>query len=389
MTYDFDRIVDRRSTNDLKYRVAGLKAFFDMDVSDAFIPMWIADTDFACAPCIVDAMKARADKEIYGYCGRQGNYFEALRWWYQTRSGLELKPEWLTTLPSIVAAINMGIRTFSEPGDKVIIQQPVYDPFEATIQKTGRVLANNPLIFRDGDYCMNFEELEQLASDPKAKVMVLCSPHNPIGRVWTREELEKVADICARNNVFVIVDEIHSDIIYPGVKHTPFPLVAKGPHMFCTAPSKTFNVAGLKCSNIFIPDAACKAKLDKNIVDHALNINSTFAIEVVPAAYTPEGAEWLDQLMVYLEGNANIVDAWCKEHGVAFKKPDGGFVCWLDLGSVGMDDAAIRQKICLEQEVVCVPGTWFGVGGENHLRLNIGCPRSILTDALDRIAKTF
>ena len=254
MTYNFDRLIDRKSTSDIKWRTQGLRAFLPVEVSEDFIPMWIADMDFACPPCIVDAVTARAGQEIFGYCAPRDGYVEALKWWYSSRFGLELKKEWLSVLPTVVAAINMGIRAFTQPGDQVIIQQPVYDPFASLVAKTGRELVNNALLFRDGDYYMDFDLLEKQAADPKAKVLILCSPHNPVGRVWKKEELARLGEICKRHQVLVISDEIHSDIIFSGHSHTPFPLASDAPCILCTAPGKTFNVAGLRASNIFIFD---------------------------------------------------------------------------------------------------------------------------------------
>ncbi len=386
MTYNFDRLIDRKSTSDIKWRTQGLRAFLPVDVSEDFIPMWIADMDFACPPCIVDAVTARAGQEIFGYCAPRDGYVEALKWWYSSRFGLELKKEWLSVLPTVVAAINMGIRAFTQPGDQVIIQQPVYDPFASLVAKTGRELVNNALLFRDGDYYMDFDLLEKQAADPKAKVLILCSPHNPVGRVWTKEELARLGEICKRHQVLVISDEIHSDIVFSGHSHTPFPLASDAPCILCTAPGKTFNVAGLRASNIFIFDPELKKQYDTTCAAHSMPGSSTFGLAAVEAAYSPAGAEWLAQLLAYLEENARLVDRWAKEHHLGFTMPQGCFLCWLDLSPAGLTDQEIQTKIIVGQEVVCVPGPWFGPGGEGHLRLNIGCPRSILEEALRRIA---
>lgn len=386
MTYNFDRLIDRKSTSDIKWRTQGLRAFLPVDVSEDFIPMWIADMDFACPPCIVDAVTARAGQEIFGYCAPRDGYVEALKWWYSSRFGLELKREWLSVLPTVVAAINMGIRAFTQPGDQVIIQQPVYDPFASLVAKTGRELVNNALLFRDGDYYMDFDLLEKQAADPRAKVLILCSPHNPVGRVWTKEELARLGEICKRHQVLVISDEIHSDIVFSGHSHTPFPLASDAPCILCTAPGKTFNVAGLRASNIFIFDPELKKQYDTTCAAHSMPGSSTFGLAAVEAAYSPAGAEWLAQLLAYLEENARLVDRWAKEHHLGFTMPQGCFLCWLDLSPAGLTDQEIQKKIIVGQEVVCVPGPWFGPGGEGHLRLNIGCPRSILEEALRRIA---
>jgi len=385
VTYDFDRPIDRRGTNDLKWRPEGLKGYLPIQVSGDMIPMWIADMDFPCPAGLVEAIRRRAEGEIFGYCGAKADYFEALGWWYQTRFGLEVRPEGVSILPTVVAAINMGIRAFSAPGDQVIIQQPVYEPFAGLIAKTGREVVNNALVCEGGRYSMDYELLERQAADPRAKVMILCSPHNPVGRVWKGEELARLGEICRRNGVVVIADEIHSDIVFSGHQHTPFPLASDAPCMLCTAPSKTFNVAGLRIANIILPDPEMKKRYDETADSFSMPGSSTFGLEAVRAAYSPEGAEWLEQVLAYLEGNAGVVERWAGAHGVAFTRPEGTFLCWLDLSSAGLDDGAIQEKILMGQEVICVPGPWFGPGGEGHLRLNIGCTRATLEEALRRI----
>lgn len=385
MSVNFDRIIDRRSTSDLKWRPEGLKGYLPITVSDREIPMWIADMDVACPECIVNAIHARADKEIFGYCSYKSEYYDALKWWYGKRFSLDFDPARVSMMPTVVGAINMAIRAFSNPGDKVIIQQPVYEPFAGLIAKTGRVMVNNGLVYKDGRYEMDFDLLEAQAADPDTKIMILCSPHNPVGRVWTREELTQVGEICKQNQVFVVSDEIHSDIVYPGSVHTPFPLVSDAPHILCTAPGKTFNVAGLRISNMLSSTLEIKQRYDQEISAYSFAPPSTFGLEAVRAGYSPEGEAWLEELLTYLEGNVRLVESWAKEHHVGFTKPEGTFLGWLDFSTAGLSDGDVMQKIIVGQEVVCVPGPWFGKGGEGHLRLNIGCPRATLQEALNRI----
>lgn len=288
-------------------------------------------------------------------------------------------------MPTVVSAINMAIRAFSDPGDKVIIQQPVYEPFAGLIAKTGRIMVNNGLICKDGRYEMDFALLEEQTADPKAKIMILCSPHNPVGRVWTKEELSRLGDICKRNGVLVISDEIHSDIVFHGNVHTPFPMASDAPHILCTAPGKTFNVAGLRISNMLSSSLEIKQRYDQEINAYSYSSSSTFGLEAVQAAYSPEGEAWLEELLTYLEGNAKIVEDWAKAHKVGYAKSEGTFLSWLDFSTVGLTDGDVMKKIICGQEVVCVPGPWFGKGGEGHLRLNIGCTRKTLLEALARI----
>lgn len=385
MSVNFDRVIDRRGTNDLKWRPEGLKGYLPVNVSENEIPMWIADMDFACPECVVKAIKDRADKEIFGYCSYKKEYYDALKWWFAKRFVMEVDTSLVSMMPTVVSAINVAIRTFSNPEDKIIIQQPVYEPFAGLIQKTGRVMVNNGLICNDGRYEMDFALLEAQAADPDTKVMILCSPHNPVGRVWTKEELARVGEICKKNNVLVISDEIHSDIVYDEAIHTPFALASDAPHLLCTAPGKTFNVAGLRIANIFSSSMELKKQFDQEINAYSYSASSTFGLEAIQAAYSPEGEAWLKELLEYLQGNVNVVTEWCKENHVGFTEPQGTFLCWLDLGSVGMSDEDIMKKIIVEKEVVCVPGPWFGKGGEGHLRLNIGCTRKTLVEALNRI----
>lgn len=385
MPVNFDRVIDRRSTSDLKWRPEGLKGYLPITVSENEIPMWIADMDLACPECIVNAIRARADKEIFGYCSYKGEYYEALKWWYAKRFGLDFEPARVSMMPTVVSAINMAIRAFSEPGDKVIIQQPVYEPFAGLIAKTGRIMVNNGLICNDGHYEMDFDLLEEQTADPKAKIMILCSPHNPVGRVWTKEELSRVGDICKRNSVLVVSDEIHSDIVFSNNVHTPFPLASDAPYILCTAPGKTFNVAGLRISNMLSSTTEIKQRYDQEINAYSYSSSSTFGLEAVQAAYSPEGEAWLEELLTYLEGNAKIVEDWANAHNVGYTKSEGTFLSWLDFSAVGLTDSDVMKKIICGQEVVCVPGPWFGKGGEGHLRLNIGCTRKTLLEALDRI----
>lgn len=248
-------------------------------------------------------------------------------------------------MPTVVSAINMAIRAFSNPGDKVIIQQPVYEPFAGLIAKTSRVMVNNGLVYRDSRYEMDFALLEEQAADPDTKIMILCSPHNPVGRVWTKEELHQVGEICQRNHVLVISDEIHSDIVFHGSVHTPFPMASDAPHILCTAPGKTFNVAGLRISNMLSSSPEIKQRYDQEIGAYSFAPPRTFGLEAVRAGYSPEGEAWLEELLTYLEGNARIVEDWAKAHNVGYTKSEGTFLSWLDFSTAGLTDGDVMQKI--------------------------------------------
>lgn len=389
MNVNFDRAIDRKSTNDMKWHTAPITGYLGITVREDMIPMWIADTDFASPQVVIDAIKARADKEIYGYCAPQKDYYDALAYWYREQFGWEIDPKWICITPTVVAAINIAIRAFTNPGDGVIIQQPVYDPFASLVLKTKRTVINNALVCKNGRYEMDYALLEKQASDSNTKLMVLCSPHNPVGRVWEREELLKLAEICRRNNVIVVSDEIHSDIVFGGHTHTVFPTLSKeaaSNTILCTAPGKTFNLAGLKISNIFIENEELRTAFNTEQLAMSLDVRNTFGIEAVPAAYSPEGKAWLEELLVYLEGNNDLVaEEVAKMQGVTMRKPEGSFLCWLDFSGTGLSDKELQKRIIMDAAVICVPGGWFGKDGELHLRLNTGCIRATLTEALKRI----
>lgn len=390
MNYDFDRKVDRKITNDMKWHAKAVSSYLHRPVPEDMIPMWLADTDFACAPVIVNALEKRVHQEIFGYCAPMESFYKAVCYWQKTHFNWDVDPAWITYIPSVVTGINIAIRTFSKEGDGIIIQQPVYDPFAAIVKNDNRKVVNNSLLCKDGKFKMNLEELEQLAAKPENTMMILCSPHNPVGRVWTKEELKAVADICLKYNVMLVSDEIHGDIVYEGHTHHPIiNLDEKYAQNFIhlTAPGKTFNVAGLKASISIIPNEEIRNAFIKTQVAMSLDIKNTFGIESVIAAYTPEGAEWARQEVFYMQKNVDFVEKYIQEKmpGVSMIRPEGTFLCWLDLSGLHLGDEEIFKRVTLDAAVICVPGPWFGSGGEEHLRLNVGCPQSMLEEALDRI----
>lgn len=386
----FDREFDRAHTHDLKWRKEGVEAYLSQPIREDMIPMWIADTDFGCMKGIVEAVKARAEHEIYGYCAPGADFYRSIAFWERSRFDWEIQAGWIAALPSVVSGINIAIRAFSKEGDGVIIQTPVYDPFISIVKRTGRTPVYNCLKKTEGRYEMDYEGLEELAKNPDNKMLILCSPHNPVGRVWTREELKRLADICLEHDVMIVTDEIHSDIVYQGHKHTPLLSLSQeyaGHFIHLSAPGKTFNVPGLKMSFALIPNPELKKAFDQMQLAMSLDIRNTFGVECVPACYTEEGIQWLENLMEYLEGNAQLVEEFLQKEmpKVRMEKPEGTFLCWLDFGDYGISDEELLEKINLGAGVVCVPGNWFGEGGEHHLRLNIGCQRRVLQAALERI----
>ena len=387
---NFDENIDRLHTNDMKWHAQAVTSYLNVQIRDDMIPMWIADTDFRCAPCIVDAVKKRAEQGVYGYCRPGADYYQGLKYWYKTEHDWDVERADILEFTNVLQAINVAIRVLSEPEDSVIIQEPVYEPFRGLIQKTGRKTVSNQLINNNGHYEMDYELLKEQVKDPKVKLLILCSPHNPVGRVWQREELEKLEKICRENNVFVLADEIHSDIIYAGHQHIPFGSLseeaAQNSAVFF-APSKTFNVAGLRMAFAAVKNPEAREKISQFIENYSLAARNTFGIEAVCAAYSKEGREWLNELIPYVEANAAFVDAYFKEHMPQIKmiKPEGTFLCWVDFSGTGMSDKELLKKLIVDSGVVTVPGPWFGNGGTGFMRMNLGMTRENLTIALKRI----
>ena len=390
LTCEFDRELDRRKTHDLKWRQAGVEAYLGQKVREDMIPMWIADTDFGCMQSLVDAVKSRADMGIYGYCSPAEDFYQAIRYWEKARFCWEVDESWIAALPSVVSGINVAIRAFTREGEGVIVQTPVYDPFISVVKRTGRTPVYNCLKKENGTYRMDFEGLEKLARRPENKMLILCSPHNPVGRVWTEEELRRLGDICLQNGVMIVTDEIHSDIVYGENCHHPLLSLDKAYRehfIHLSSPGKTFNVPGLKMAFALIPNPEIKKAFDEMQLSMSLDIRNTFGVECLPACYTAEGEEWLGRLLTYLEENVELTaDFLAREMPrVQMEKPEGTFLCWLDFTDYGITDEELMRRVNLEAGVVCVPGGWFGDGGEHHLRLNIGCQRKTLRDALERI----
>ena len=327
MTVDLDREIDRKATWDLKWNPAMVEAYLHTPVPADFIPMWVADSDFACPPHVRQALRDRLDQEVLGYCAPQKPFYEAVCWWQSRRHGWQVDPAWITALPSVVAGINIALRAFTREGDGVIVQTPVYDPFSTIVRRIGRRVIPDPLRQEEGGFRMDFDRLEQLAADPSVTALVLCSPHNPVGRVWTREELRRMAEICLAHGVAVISDEIHADILLEGPRHTPLLALDEryADRFIClTAPSKTFNIPGLKTAVAIIPNAERKKQFDEMQLALSLDVRNTFGLVGLTASYTPEGEEWLEQELAYLRENVALVERFlpgsCPRSGSSGRK---------------------------------------------------------------------
>jgi len=386
MKYNFDEIIERGHTDSIKWSKKRLKEDFGAEDS---VPMWIADMDFKAAPPIVDAVVKRAKHGVYGYGHKTDEFLDAVVDWQQKRNGWTIQKDWILFTPGIIPALNFILESFCNPGDKVIIQSPVYYPFANIINNNGLHIANNPLILKNGSYEVDFEQLESIARDGRVKVMILCNPHNPVGRVWTEDELTKMGEICIRNNVLVVTDEIHSDLIYPPHRHVPFAKLSEKFRMnaiVCTSPSKTFNLAGLQLSNIIVPNIKLRRELYHKISTIDIDPGS-FATVAQIAAYN-HGEEWLEQLLIYLQKNLDFMEEFLAKRlpRVRMTRPEATYLAWLDFSDYGLTDAALREWMQKKAKVAMDDGFIFGAGGEQFQRINFACPKSMLKKALERIA---
>lgn len=383
--FNFDEIIERRNTDSIKWSKKRLKEDFGAEDS---IPMWVADMDFKAAPPILDAIVARAKHGVYGYGHISDEFLEAAVAWQKKRNGWIIDKEWILFTPGIIPALNFVLETFCNPGDKVIIQSPVYYPFANIINNNGCHIANNSLLLENGRYEINFPQLEQLARDSRAKIMILCNPHNPVGRVWSEDELKRIGDICIKNNVLVVTDEIHSDLVYPPNHHIPFGKISETFRMnsiVCTSPSKTFNLAGLQLSNIIVPNEKLRKELQNKISTIDIDPNS-FATVAQIAAYN-HGEEWLEKLLVYLQKNLEFLEKFIakKMPRVKLTRPEATYLAWMDFSDYGLSDQELQTLMQQKAKVAMDDGFIFGTGGEQFQRINFACPKSMLKKALERI----
>ena len=384
VTYDFDRIVDRRNTDCLKYDFA-VQRGRPKDV----LPFWVADMDFSIAQEIEDALVKRCQHGIFGYSEATDGYFAALQNWYLKHFNWQVQRPWLIKTPGVVFALAMAVKAFTEPGDGVLVQQPVYYPFTEVIRDNDREVVNAPLALVNGHYEIDFADLEQKLANPKVKLMFLCSPHNPVGRVWTKEELLKVGDLCLKYNVITVSDEIHSDFVWDDNVHTPFATLGEEYQqncIVCTAPSKTFNLAGLQVSNIFISNQKLRRAFRKQIDAAGYSQLNTLGLVACQAAYT-YGEEWLTQVKAYIRSNITFVDDYLNQNLPQIKMLpiEGTYLVWLDCSALGMTADEREQWLWHEAKLWLHGGGIFGVEGEPYERINVACPRATLLKGLEQL----
>ncbi|MBQ7775963.1 MAG: pyridoxal phosphate-dependent aminotransferase [Lachnospiraceae bacterium] len=385
---DFDTVIDRSNTLSLKYDFAVQRG-----MPENILPLWVADMDFRVSSYIQDALNHMSGHGIFGYSDTEGVYFEALRDWMKRRHGWNICEKWLVKTPGIVFAIAMAIRAFTKEGEAILIQQPVYYPFLEVIRDNNRRLVVNELRQDEaGGYYIDFADFEEKIVKEQVKLFLLCNPHNPVGRVWTQEELRHLGDICLKHGVLVVSDEIHEDFVFQG-KHTTFTTVReeyKDMSITCTSPSKTFNIAGLQVSNIFIPNDRLRTLFRKQIDATGYSQLNLAGLVACQAAYR-YGEEWLEAVLKYIKANAEYAQEFLQEKlpKVKMTRLEGTYLVWLDFREYGLNNAELNQRIIYEAGLWLDSGHIFGKAGEGFQRINIACPRSILTEALKRLETVF
>ncbi len=385
MNYNFETLVDRSNNFSAKWSEMNKKYG-----SNDLLPMWVADMDFKAAPCIIDAMRERLEQGIYGYTTRPDSYNESIVNWAARRYGWEIKSDWLIFSPGVIPSISLIIQEMTDKNDKIMIQEPVYSPFNSVVKENGRKLVISPLIkLEDGNYVMDYEDIESKIKD--VKMFLLCNPHNPVGRVWTKEELKKLGEICLKNNVKVISDEIHSDIIFKGHKHVPFASISEEfaqNSITCMAPTKTFNIAGLQMSQVILPNKDDYKILDAAFARLDIRRNNAFSLVATQAAYN-HGEEWLNEFLEYIEDNMDFAIKYIEENmpSLKVKKPEGTYLLWVDFSETGLSDEEVAKALVEKGKVALNNGVAFGVGGKGYQRINLACPRSMVENGLARIKK--
>lgn len=384
-TYNFDREIDRKKTNSLKYDFA-VERGRDVDV----LPLWVADMDFQAPKPVLDALQNAVSHGIFGYSEVKGEYFDVLYRWFDSRFDWQPKSEWLVKTPGVVFALAMAVRALTKEGDSVLIQPPVYYPFFEVIRDNNRKIVESPLLLTDGHYEIDFDDLEEKIASQNVKLFLLCSPHNPVGRVWTKEELQKLGELCDRYHVFVVADEIHCELVYEGHDYTPFASLSerfRQNSVTCVSPSKAFNLAGLQIANIIAADEGVRRRIDRAInINEVCDVNP-FGVIATIAAYN-EGGAWLDALRKYLWENYEYLYRFFEQRLPQYPvlPLEGTYLVWIDCRASSIGSDAMTLRLQEGQKLMVNSGTLYGPGGEGFIRLNIACPRTLLADGLERIA---
>lgn len=378
-TYNFDEIIPRRGTHSLKW---------DLDPEGDVLPMWVADMDFRTAPPVAEAVERRAAHGIYGYATVPESYFDAITAWFSRRHGWAPDRAWILPATGVIPALSALLRTLTQPGDRVLVQTPVYNHFFLSIRNSGCEPSESPLILRDNAYTMDFDDLERRAADPRVKALLLCNPHNPAGRVWSADELHRTGEICLRHGVFVIADEIHCELVMPGYRYTPFASLGEEfarCSVTCTSPSKAFNLAGLQVANIFAADPAVRERIAGSLAANETGEIGPFAIDALIAAYT-QGDGWLDALNRYIRENDRFLRDLLARNlpQYAVLPLEGTYLPWIDCRASGLGSEELAERL-LRCGLRVNPGAMYGAAGEGFIRLNIACPRALLAEGAKRL----
>lgn len=382
MKYDFDKITPRRGTNSYKW---------DSTDDKEVLPMWVADMDFPTAPCIINALEKRVEHGIFGYTRVPEEYYDAVISWFSRRHHWKPKREWFIYTSGVVPALSAVIKALTNVGDKVLTLTPVYNCFFSSIRNNGCELDSCALRYEDNTFSIDYEDLERRAADPKTTLMLLCNPHNPSGRVWTREELRRIGDICIKNNVVVVADEIHCELVHPGFTYTQFASVSEEfqkHSVTCVAPSKAFNIAGLQIANIIVENDKWRQRIDKAInINEVCDVNP-FGVIATIAAYN-EGEEWLNQLLQYIHGNYLFFKDYCEEHlpQLPVAPLEGTYLAWMDCRSLGISSEELEEELMKEAKLWLNAGSMYGKEGEGFMRWNLACPRQLVKEGLERFSQ--
>lgn len=387
--FDFNELIPRRGTNSYKW---------DGAADERVLPLWVADMDFRTAPEIIDALRDRVEHGIFGYTRVPDTYYEAVTGWFARRHGWTIDREWIIYTSGVVPALSATIKALTRPGDRVLVQTPVYNCFFSSIRNNGCLVEENRLIYEDGTYSIDFDDLERKAADPRVTLMLLCNPHNPAGRVWTRDELVRIGDICLRHGVRVVADEIHCELVFRPHRYVPFASLAgdfgsraaefMANTVTCVSPSKAFNIAGLQIANIIAADPDVRRKIDRAINDNEVCDVNPFGVEALIAAYN-KGEAWLAALLEYLCGNYRFLKEFfaARMSQLTVTRLEGTYLVWVDCRRLGLTSETLCRRLLDEQQLWLNEGTMYGAAGEGFVRINIACPRSRLEEALERMSR--
>lgn len=387
--FDFNELIPRRGTNSYKW---------DGAADERVLPLWVADMDFRTAPEIIDALRGRVEHGIFGYTRVPDTYYEAVTGWFARRHGWTIDREWIIYTSGVVPALSATIKALTRAGDRVLVQTPVYNCFFSSIRNNGCLVEENRLIYEDGTYRIDFDDLERKAADPRVTLMLLCNPHNPAGRVWTSDELMRIGDICLRNGVRVVADEIHCELVFRPHRYVPFASLAgdfgsraaefMANTVTCVSPSKAFNIAGLQIANIIAADPYVRRKIDRAINDNEVCDVNPFGVEALIAAYN-KGEAWLAALLEYLCGNYRFLKEYfaARMSQLTVTRLEGTYLVWVDCRRLGLTSETLCRRMLDEQLLWLNEGTMYGVAGEGFVRINIACPRSRLEEALERMSR--